>query len=97
MLKNYAMISVAGKINVKQDPKGPSYLEAQTFFAKMNYRDIVANKKTATENEKGKKKAAGTGTITNLPNLTVSGGNVKISSKSWMDRLKEKHGVDVRS
>ena len=79
-----------GKINVKNNRKGKAYIDAQAFFAKMNGESMEQFAATSDTSSQELADMNGQNATTSL---TITAPFIRTSSKSWMDQLKEKHGV----
>ena len=86
----------SGKINVKNDPKGKGYADAKAFFDKLNPSVNLIEADTTRHADRAHAVSGAFSSGTTLGgSLSVKGSTVSMSSKSWIDQLKEKHGVKL--
>lgn len=94
------VVFLPGKINVNNDPKGKQHAEAKAFFATARIKETNTNSASTVNSfntvSSIKRKESSTASkikVVDQTRLTVSGETIKMSSKSWLQNLKDKHGV----
>lgn len=83
----------AGKINVKNNRKGKAYIDAQAFFKKLN--GDSANEKLTASSGMSPQDLPSRAIKSKITSFLITAPFIQATSKSWMDQLKEKHGVSM--